>query len=382
MKKVGLITYYGNNYGGMLQAYALQRVIKQNGYECKIISNDFLYTIGKFQKMRLYFRKLSRAMFHLPTYIKKGTAIRKHSLQNEKKNDKFREFLCENIEIDKTGYTSYRQYLKSPPLYDTYITGSDQIWNPNLYMENGFYFADFAPQNLPRISYASSIGVSGITKKQEKFIKPLLERMDIISTREESGAKIVESITDKKARVVLDPTLLLNCEEWSEVANRVDINEPYVFVYMFGEREYYEEIKRKIKELTGLKLVCIPYTARELESDDIKICEAGPSEFIGLIKNASLVLTDSFHATVFSINLKTPFLSLCRFSKNDKKGMNSRLHTILSTLDLESRLIDENDEINESMIYDVDFEKAHVLLNEKRKTDTEFLLKSLEYERE
>jgi hypothetical protein len=210
---------------------------------------------------------------------------------------------------------------------------------------------------------------------------PLLNRLELISTREQTGAEIVATISEKTAKVVLDPTLLLNGEDWSKVAAPRLIEEPYVFCYLFGEREYIAEMKKQVKEMTGMKLVCIPYVARELDSDDEKIFDAGPAEFISLIKHASLVLTDSFHATAFSINLKTPFISLCRFDKSDKKGMNDRLVTILNLVGLSHRLVDANDKISKEFLYDVDFEKAHGLLNEKRAIDRQFLTDALHCQR-
>ena len=157
------------------------------------------------------------------------------------------------------------------------------------------------------------------------------------------------------------------------------INEPYIFCYLFGEREYVAEIKKKVTEMTGLKVVCIPFVPRELDSNDEKIFDAGPAEFISLIKNASLVLTDSFHATAFSINLETPFISLCRFDKNDKKSMNDRLVTILNLVDLSDRLVDVDDMISADFLYDIDFVKAQDLLEKKRRIDRQFLVDSLNF---
>lgn len=381
MKKIGLVTYYGENYGGMLQAYALQRYVKEAGYDCKIISNDFLYIGTRLGRTKSIFRKIKVLLKNPVDYLNRRNAIRKYSTENALKSSKFQEFLSKNIDIDYTGYTSYDQYIKSPPEYDVYLCGSDQIWNPNLYNSNGFYFAGFAPKDAVRISYASSIGVSSVSDEHAAFMKPYLDKLDIISTREVDGSKIVEDITGKKARTVLDPTLLLNGEQWSKVSAERLVDKPYVFCYLFGERDYIAKVKKQVKELTGLEMVCIPYTAREMAGDDTKIFEAGPAEFISLIKNAEFVLTDSFHATAFSINLKTPFLSLCRFAKNDTKSMNSRLTTILGALGLEDRLIDENDNITKEMLFDVDFQKAHKLLEEKRTEDSQFLMDSIKYER-
>lgn len=140
-------------------------------------------------------------------------------------------------------------------------------------------------------------------------------------------------------------------------------------------------VKQKIKKLTGIKTVCIPYVAREIIDKDIKIFDAGPAEFISLIKNASLVVTDSFHATAFSINLKVPFLSLCRFGKDDSESMNSRLDTLLGALDLKERLIEKDDVITKNMLFDVDFDSVHEKLDRLREQDRSFLEKSLKYQR-
>ena len=379
MKKVGLITYYGDNYGGVLQAYALQRTVEEQDFACELISNEFLGKKSRVQKLKSKVSKLLSAVRNPSDYRAKREVYHQYASERKIKAAKFEAFRKANLNIHTTGYTSYRQYVDNPPAYDVYLCGSDQIWNPNLYCENGFYFAGFAPEKVLKIAYASSIGVSSVTKKQAAFMAPLLNRMDVISTREQKGADIINAISDKQARVVLDPTLLLNADDWSEVAAPRLIEEPYVFCYLFGEREYIETVKQTVKELTGMKVVCIPFVPRELDSDDEKIFDAGPAEFISLIKHASLVLTDSFHATAFSLNLQTPFISLCRFAKSDKKGMNDRLVTILNAVGLQERLVDADDMVTAEFLYDIDFEKAHALLDEKRAKDRQFLTDALQY---
>lgn len=381
MKKVGLITYYGDNYGGVLQAYALQQMVKANHLDCELISNEFLNRKSGLKKMKGRIANLAAAIKKPSDYLAKRRTYHQYAAQNASKAKKFEAFRGENLRIHKTGYTSYHEYLKKPPQYDVYLCGSDQIWNPNLYCDNGFYFAGFAPEEALKISYASSVGVSTVNKKQAAFMAPLLNRFDVISTREQKGADIINAISKKTATVVLDPTLLLNGDDWSRVAASRMIDEPYVFCYLFGEREYVAAVKQKVKELTGMKIVCVPFVPRELSSDDEKIFDAGPAEFISLIQNASLVLTDSFHATAFSINLKTPFVSLCRFDRNDKKSMNDRLVTILNMVGLSDRLVDANDNVSADFLYDVDFDKAHELLNQKRQKDRQFLTDALHYDR-
>lgn len=378
MKSVGLITYYGNNYGGILQAYALQQVVEGFGYDCKLISNDFLYQKRSLNRIRALMVNFRVALKNPVAYMKKRRVYKSFSKQIAQNARVFDAFRQEQLLIDNTCYTSYAEYVNSPPLYDVYLCGSDQIWNPNLYSDNGFYFADFAPENALKVSYSSSMGVSILTEKQVNFIAPLLRKIKIISTREQSCADLIRKISNKDARVVLDPTLLLDGDKWSSMASARLIKEPYVFCYLFGERTYYEQVKKQIKETTGMKIVCIPFVARELSSDDEKVFDAGPADFVSLIKNASLVLTDSFHATAFSINLKTPFLSLYRFEKNDKKSMNDRLVSILNIVGLSDRLIDEGDFISSETLIDMDFENAHAILDLKREEDREFLCLELD----
>ncbi len=382
MKKVGLITYYGDNYGGILQAYALQQIVNANGFDCELVSNDFLNKKSGSKRMKDIFYNLSFAIKNPFNYLAKRKTYHQFAPHNAIKAKKFETFRRENLRIHKTGYLSYGEYLQNPPQYDVYLCGSDQIWNPNLYCDNGFYFAGFAPDDALKVSYASSVGVSTVNKKQAAFMAPLLNRFDVISTREQKGADIINAISEKKARVVLDPTLLLNENDWSSVAAPRMIEEPYVFCYLFGEREYIADVKKKVKEWAGMKVVCVPFVPRELSSDDEKIFDAGPAEFISLIKNASLVLTDSFHATAFSINMKTPFISLCRFDKSDKKSMNDRLVTILNMVGLSDRLVDANDTISNDFLYDIDFEMAHKFLDEKRQNDRNFLMDALNYNKE
>ncbi len=376
MKRVGLITYYGENYGGMLQAYALQRQICELGMECELISDDFLHVPKRRRRIAQKVKNLCALLKNPRQYLVRRKAVRSGQGGNALRSAKFRDFLEKHLNIYQTGYVIYQQYVDNPPLYDTYICGSDQIWNPNLYCDNGFYFGNFAPEDKEVVSYASSIGTTQVTAKQADFMRPNLERLSSISVREKEGAGVVEGIVGKRPRVVLDPTLLLNAEQWNDVAVKPLYDKPYIFCYLFGDRDYIGQIKEKVKQITGLKVICLPYAAREFGGNDIKVFDAGPAEFVGLIQNAALVLTDSFHATAFSINLKVPFFSLLRFSDGDKKSMNSRLYTLLDELELRDRLIDEGMTITTEMLT-MDFTRAHELLEKRREEDRSFLKKIL-----
>ncbi len=372
MKKVGLITYYGENYGGMLQAYALQTCIKSFGYECELISDDFLHVPSKRKRMKGKIRNILALAKNPFGYMKRRRAVRSDAERSMLRSAKFQAFLRRNLDIYQTGYTHYNQYVENPPVYDTYICGSDQIWNPNLYCDNGFYFGDFVPENREVVSYASSIGVASVTEKQGEFLKKNLKKLSHISVRENEGADLVEMLTGTRPQVVLDPTLLLTKEQWEEIAVTEKEEKSYILCYLFGERDYIGRVKEELKKLTGLPIVCFPYVAREYAGNDEKVFDADPAEFVGLIKNAAYVLTDSFHATAFSLNLGVPFFSLLRFADSEKNGMNSRLYTILGELELRDRIIDEDGTITEDMLK-MDFSKAHRLLAKRRERDTLYL---------
>ncbi len=372
MKRVGLITYYGENYGGMLQAYALQKRIGDMGYGCELVSNDFLYMPNRKKRIVHKAKKVFSLLKNPCRYLSRRKAIRSGAEFNALRSAEFKKFMQQYLKVYKTGYTSYKQHMDNPLPFDGYICGSDQIWNPNLYCDNGFYFGAFAPENRKVVSYASSIGVSSVTEKQGEFLKENLKKLAHVSVRENEGADLVEKLIGTRARVVLDPTLLLTKEQWAEIAVAPEMKQPYIFCYLFGERDYIDRVKRELKALTGLEIVCVPYASREFAGDDKKVFDAGPAEFIGLIKNATYVLTDSFHATAFSVNLGVPFFSLLRFADSEKNGMNSRLYTILSELGLRERIITENDKITADMLQ-MDFSSAHTVLEKKREEDTKYL---------
>lgn len=369
-KNVGLATCFIDNYGACLQAYALQTAIEKLGHKCEII--NYREPVG-YEKQKMKKRLLSNPFF--VTALSKFSEGYRRAYAKRPKFDAFRnKYLHLGVACD-TEKAVYESALR----YDAYVCGSDQIWNPLLFSKNNkIYFLDFVEEGKKRIAYAPSIGIEKIPEMYVEEFGQLVSKFDSLSVREKSGGTIIKDILDKDVDVVLDPTLLLNGEEWSQLAHSPKIKKPYIFCYLFGEREYIGTFVEYVRRKLGLPVVCIPFTKREHESDFLKIEKAGPNEFLWLIKNASLVITDSFHATAFSINFNTPFYSLLRNTDNDKNNMNSRIFNILEMTELTERLVTPNVTYPFDISCNMDYSNANGLLQERRTKDFNFLKRALE----
>lgn len=375
MKTVGLMTCFLDNYGACLQAYALQHTIIDKGYHCEIVK----YT----EPVGYYSKNLKETLKNSTIYNIARCLISKKYKTTYKfekiRRKNFEKFRNHSLIFSEKTYPKYST-LKPAPKYDIFVCGSDQIWNPTFYDKcNPAYYLDFVPDNVPKISYAPSIGLSDIPQEYVFDFSKYLKRFDAISVREKNGVELIERYTGEKAKWVLDPTMLLEGKEWSELIPEKKVyNKPYIFCYLFGRQEYYSDAIERLQKETGLDVVIIPFSERDLNKKYHQVCKAGPIEFLSLIKNAQYVLTDSFHATVFSILFKVSFFTLLRNNDNDVNSMNSRVYSLLSMLDLEDRFLNK-DMVQSFKISGVDnFDKAYKTLNDMRKESISFLTNSLE----
>lgn len=370
MKTVGLTTCYVDNFGACLQAYALQTTIEKMGYRCEIIP----YTPKRALKQ---YRYPVRVAIKIRNKLK-ALYSDEYKFDNLR-SQKFQKFRQKYLNFGKGRYIQEKTLYSNPPQYDYYVTGSDQIWNPLLYGDknNKIYFLDFAPKGKKRIAYAPSIGVDKIPSTCEKEMGELIDAFSAVSVREMAGKEIVELVSQKPCRVVLDPTLLLSAKEWSKVASKCLIEKPYIFCYLFGNSEYIGDFVKEVKQQLDLEIVVVPFTSREYRSEHTILKEVGPEDFLSLIKNAELVVTDSFHATAFSINFNTPFYTLYRNTKSDVNNMNSRVISILDMMGLTERLIPDNSHFPSKIVADCDFSSANRALTERRKEDYAFLENAL-----
>lgn len=377
MKKVGLVTYYGDNYGACLQAYALSNVIEQYDCCCEII--DINIEQKQEQHKKCFFQLIRKLMAILKARNSYKRALLGPKVRNSNRirNISFDIFRKEYLKIKTNNCRQEKEFYDNPPLYDVYVCGSDQIWNPTFGERcEPLYFLDFCPTGSQKIAYAPSVGVSQLEKKYQDEFSKLLKNFDAISVRENNTVDLLENLCDKEIVNVLDPTLLLH-SEYDVLISKSNVQfKDYIFCYLFGEEPYIAQVKDKIKKITGLKVISIPFVEREYFADDILVDDGGPNEFLCLIKYAKLVVTDSFHATAFSINFNVPFISLLRQSEKNKSEMSSRLRSLLSQVDLEERLVKPGDSLPHNLI-NMDFGKANNKLNELRKKSRDFLDKSL-----
>lgn len=379
-KKVGILTSaqsFGDNYGAVLQAYALQTVLKSMGYEPNIIK----YKVdGEYVEQKApIWKRLKTTIFNKDRSIYAKIMLVVNKLTGKSVNGVFSGFVKNYLSFYNESFIGFDELKKNPPDHSYFITGSDQVWNPVIHGDKNDpgYFLDFVPQGSKRIAYAPSMGVDKIPEECEESLGGFLEKFDSLSIREKSGADIIKKCCGIDVPVMLDPTLLLSEKEWDEIAKKQEyLPDKYIFCYKFGKSKTMDKQIRKISKKYNLPIVAAPSSPEVKFKVDYNI---GPAEFLGAIKNSTIICADSFHATVFSIIYKKPFLIFPRHTdKNGKINMNSRMENLLEAMGLKERYIPEKSEYDDSKLFEFSFENAYRVLEEKRKESKEYLKGALD----
>ncbi|WP_133966026.1 polysaccharide pyruvyl transferase family protein [Eubacterium limosum] len=391
MKKIGIITllYKNFNYGGLLQAYATKKILQNIKILAEHIAIDEVY-VKKTTKEKLKEKRIKGIVRSLLSRLKKLlnklTLQEKNRLKNQIKierninvrREKFSDFM------ETTGYEGPYDSLSikgSLKKYSIFLTGSDQVWNPEWH--KGAYYLDFVPDDIPKISYAASIGKNQLTKEQLDYAIPKIKRLDYISVREKEAKDLLTPYIDKEIKVVLDPTLLLTQKDWNAVAVTPTIEDAYIFVYLLGNNKEHRTKIKQIAEILNLKIVFLPhihfqYELADENFADIDLYDVGPAEFVGLIKNAQIVITDSFHGCIFSIIFHKKFWALKRHKDKEKENMNARLYTLFRSLGLEERLLDDDQKLTRKELLDeIAYEAVDEKLEILRKDSMDFLKNAL-----
>lgn len=316
--KIGIMTMHRvQNMGSVLQAYALQYKIKQLGYKSELI--DYAFPPSK------------EKQFGLKDLVSWGWDMI-HGFPEKKRKKKIEEFRKRFLSCSEKTYDR-NLLLSEPPQYDLYCTGSDQVWNPFHVGEDTSFMMDFAPVDTPRIAYASSFATREVDEPYFSLYAKYLSRYREITVREESGVGIIKQMIDKEALVVCDPTLLLSSEEWGDLADSSTLRVPkgyiliYLLGYMFNPRPGFYGI---VGEVSGaLKLPV--YIVNPFASDSVKrnikaIKGAGPADFVRLFKEASFVVTDSFHGAAFATIFNVPMIGVVK----DVNNGDGRISTLRS----------------------------------------------------
>ncbi len=344
MKKVGLaVCYDTKNFGSQLQVLATIRKVEELGYESEIIryKKKLTPTFVLQTIPRLFNVSFIKAKLHSKNkrkQIEKHPDIARNVLIRNERFNKFVEKYFTNLSKPYNGWENLVR--ESSKNYDAFLCGSDQLWLPNN-LGSHFYTLEFAPDNKPKIAYATSFGVSRIPDGQKKATAKYLNRFQNLSTREIAGQKIIKELTGKTAQVVCDPTLLFDAKGWEQMLPKKKVvEEPYVFCYFLGTNEEHRAAANEFKKKTGLKIVTCPYLDNFVETDqnfgDIQLFDMDAADFVNLIRHAEYILTDSFHGSVFSILNHKKFMTFNRFNAG-ANSRNSRIDSLCTLLGLSER---------------------------------------------
>ena len=379
MHKIGLVSVHNPNYGSMLQTYALHTYLDEIGADNEIIlytkKND-LRQIRRLMNIQLVLMKgrvLYRDMFcrFFHPDIAKQLSLRM---------SKFEDFKNKHFKFSRN-HIGWKELLTANQDYDTFIIGSDQVWNP-INIGTDFFNLLFTEDGKYRISYASSFGVSSIPNSQIKKTRHYLERIQCLSTREKTGVEIIKNVTGRDAELVCDPTLLVNKDLWDRMkGEKRFINEKYIFCYFLGNNPGHRDFANRFKAKTGYKLVALQHLDELILSDinfaDIKPFDVGPAEFVNLISNAEFVLTDSFHGTIFSLLYHKRFFTFSRFESSSKGSTNSRVVSLLEMMGVKERHIKVTQTIDDCLKAEIDFDSIDKKIDVFRQKSQEYLHKAL-----
>lgn len=358
------VTWWRGNYGSILQAYAMQHVMKNLNVDYEILDQYGALISGR----------------HLVDHIKvlglKGTLKKilwKYALPKVKvRNKTFSDFVSEYLIISKNQYLD-RNLQEANKHYDGFLCGSDQVWNPELTKYDPLYWLQFADEDKLIFSYAPSIGVKDAPDEEKEIIRKNLEKFKGVSCREKSGTDFINSICPDKCITVLDPTMLLDKREWDRIIEPYSVKEKYVFAYFLrGKREDRKWVERFAKK-KGCKVVSFPFLETEYIEHydktfgDIQIFDANPLQFISLIKNAEYVFTDSFHCTVFSIIYERQFWIFPKGGTHQS----TRLEELTKMFKLENRFINSTLKIED--IDAIEYTESREILTVKRNVSMAFI---------
>ena len=377
-KKTGIVTlHFSINYGAVLQCMALQNYLKSKGNDTEVIDyvpdyleeywNPWISPTKECRNRLIYCGKnpLKTSLIMMKTFFE---TLSKNSdyFYKKRKFDRFKHFISKYINVSAEHFSDAVSIGKRASEYGIIFTGSDQVWNPSFTKGNidDVYLLKFGNGEFIKAAYAASAGISG-----DDFIKQLSEdisNIEYISVREKSLAdSLNKSDTGLNVERVIDPTLLFSGDEWRKYENTDTAhNYKYILVYCLKQHDEFAEVMRLLKENADYKVIDIsPEQVRNEKNDSINKSDCGPDEFLSFIDRAEFVITNSFHATIFSILFEKKFLTI----PDDTTG--SRMIDLLNDFNLTGRIYDKKRGFDDYMS-DVEYSEARAI-REKLKADAD-----------
>ncbi len=371
MKTVGIITTFRQpNYGSVLQAYALQKTINDLGYNSKVI--DYIYPNS-------YHISRGKRKFKEKVGLKSRVAI-KLGLRSQTKMQLLNDFIKKEMQVTKE-FGSFEMLHENPPKFDVYISGSDQIWNPNTMLGDMSYLLDFVPDDRLKISYSSSFACNSIPESLTTSYKENLNRYALLSVREDNGKKLIKELIGKDSNVVLDPTLLLNKNDWATLANKSKkikyLPSKYILFYMlaytYNPEDKMAELLSVMQKKYNLPIISLSKKPQGFDgvfTDITRNNSIGINEFLYLFNNAKMVITSSFHGTAFAINFGIPLITLT----NNNVDSDDRIATLMKSLSVENCCIDATTKIEDIANPFYDIKKMRHNLDIVRNNSLNFLI--------
>lgn len=381
IKNIGVVTWFNSlNYGTCLQCYSLTAFLEKQGYYT-YVPESFRYYYGFRHPLETVARIAGKIkeMKNPPNEVSSFQAENmKFQEAFEKRKFKNREFAYKYNHIFRI--RNRADFKKMCEKADLFITGSDQIWNPDYVTPP--YLLSFVKKGIPKLAYASSIGMAHIPEKKKYLYKKYLKDFSFIGVREQTAEKELMPLLGRNVVTVLDPSFLLTEQEWAELTVNINLdikkNEKYIFCYFIGTQTgWYQDVK-KFAEKRKCKIYCALSESKLIPECGTLLPEIGVLEFIKYLQQAEYIVTDSFHATALAINLRKKFVVYKRFADSLEQSQNSRIIDLLEMFDCKDRIkLDDKNGLEQLDDY-INYENILKKLKEKRKESQDLLLKAIQ----
>lgn len=357
--RVAILTlHYSDNYGAMAQAYALQQVLRQQGYDVKLVNYACDYLRHPFRMVNFKTRGLVRQVLTFAGELSR--------LPRKKKLKIFREMY-----FNMTETVTKEQLPSLNDKFDLFIAGSDQIWNVDITHYDGAYFLDFVNDYRKKGSYAASFGTTSIRGTDKQWYTEKLKNFCYFNTRESSGSAILQQITGRNSHTVLDPTLLLDKHAWETLAASPSVDGPYILTYQVGMDRVLLDYASMLSKKFGYPVYSIPLPQGKWIKTH-PVLNAGIEEWLGWIMNARYVVTDSFHGLALSLALEKNVF-VCYSPREEHKS--ARQRDLLAALGIENRDIRE---LKGDIPPDMDMDVLHDRMGVLREYSLDVLLRMVE----
>lgn len=363
--KIGIVTFFKSyNYGVWLQAYATQKFLEFQGYDAEMINYSNIY---EKKKTRRAYKEGDRSIGYLTSFLK-SILFGKVRYYNRG----FRRHINECYNLSDREYSDVSELLNVS--YDVLVVGSDQVWNPQI--TNGLdkvFLLQFGNARK-RLSIASSLGSNLLSDYEKNQLIQALKSFDGISVREEFAYEYLQKELKTSIKVISDPTFLITRDQWIEnVAKKsryYGINDKYILTYFVSNEKRKSsniELIKNYSERFGLPVWAIQFSSYFSEGVDKKILGASIFDFIALLNNAEIVITDSFHGAALSVNINKDFVTIV----NTENPV--RIHNLLSKIELLERINLQPDNYSK-----IDYTTVNEKISAIRRDSQEWIIRMIE----